>query len=170
MSCYINSFKNRSYAIVNSGVLKRNLEKYQSLITFQSVIMAVVKADAYGHGEQIIAKYLSDNGIHHFAVSNIDEAIHIRKAGTIGQILVLGYTPIERADELVQHNITQTLLSEDYADRLIATSLPVKCQFALDTGMRRIGLNADNPDECERVIRKAYHSHLQLDGLFLICV
>lgn len=87
MSCNTNSFKNRSYSIVNLGTLKRNLEKYQSLITFQSVIMAVVKADAYGHGDQIVAKFLSDNGIHHFAVSNIDEAIHIRKAGTKGQVL-----------------------------------------------------------------------------------
>lgn len=133
--------------------------------------MAVVKADAYGHGDQVVAKYLSDNGIHHFAVSNIDEAIHIREAGAEGQVLILGYTPVERAEELLQYDITQALLSEDYADRLIATNLPVKCQFALDTGMRRIGLNADDSDKCERVIRKAYRSRLQLDGLFThLCV
>ena len=163
--------RRRCYTEICLSTLFRNLIQYQSFLSVEMLIMAVVKADAYGHGDQVVSKYLSDNGIHHFAVSNIDEAIHIRKAGTIGQILVLGYTPVERAEELIQHNVTQTLLSEDYTDRLTATNLPVKCQFALDTGMRRIGLNADDPDECERVIRKAYNSHLQLDGLFThLCV
>ena len=83
----------------------------------------------------------------------------------------MGYTPIERVQDLINYDITQTLLSEDYAGRLASTNLPVKCQFALDTGMRRIGLNADYPDKCERVIRKTYHSHLLLDGLFThLCV
>ena len=148
-----------------------NLSIYRSKLGHNQAIMAVVKADAYGHGDQIVAKYLSDSGICHFAVSNLDEAIHIREAGAEGQVLILGYTPVERAEELLQYDITQALLSEDYADRLIATNLPVKCQFALDTGMRRIGLNADDPDKCERVIRKAYRSRLQLDGLFThLCV
>lgn len=50
--------------------------------------MAVIKADAYGHGDQVVGKFSSENGIRHFAVSNIDEAIHIRKAHIEGQILM----------------------------------------------------------------------------------
>lgn len=69
-------------------------------------IMAVVKADAYGHGDMVVDKFLSDNGVHHFAVSNIDEAIHLRKANVEGQILILGYTHIERAKDLVEYGIT----------------------------------------------------------------
>ena len=161
----------RSWCSIKLQQLNRNLSFYNESLSSSVEIMAVVKADAYGHGDGIIAKYLFDNGIRHFAVSNIDEAIHIREAGAEGQVLILGYTPVERAEELLQYDITQALLSEDYADRLTATNLPVKCQFALETGMRRIGLNADDPDECERVIRKAYNSHLQLDGLFThLCV
>ncbi len=166
-----NKSTERSWVEVSRKKLLNNLIIYKTQLPDPLKVMAVVKADAYGHGDQVVAKYLSDNGIHHFAVSNIDEAIHIRKAGAEGQVLILGYTPVERAEELVQHNITQTLLSEDFADRLIAMNLPVKCQFALDTGMRRIGLNANDPDECERVIRKVHHSRLQLDGLFThLCV
>lgn len=132
--------------------------------------MAVVKADAYGHGDQVVAKYLSDRGIRHFAVSNIDEAIHIRTAGVEGQILILGYTPIDRAGELIEYDIIQTLLSEEYAKKLAATGFLVKCQFAIDTGMRRIGLNADDPEYCEKVIRE-YSSRLKLNGLFThLCV
>lgn len=161
----------RCYVEINLSNLLNNLRIYKKTLPHNTDIMAVVKADAYGHGDQVVAKYLSDNGIHNFAVSNIDEAIHIREVGAEGQVLILGYTPIERADELIKYHITQTLLSEDYSDRLASTNLPVKCQFALDTGMRRIGLNADDPDECERVIRKICSSILQLEGLFThLCV
>lgn len=133
--------------------------------------MAVVKADAYGHGDKVVAKYLSDAEINHFAVSNIDEAIHIREAGAEGQILILGYTPVERAKDLIRYDITQALLSEDYAEKLASQMQPIKCQFAIDTGMRRIGLKAEDPDNCERVIRETYSTNLQLDGLFShLCV
>ena len=160
----------RSWVEIDLKKLQRNYEIYKESQKSNSEIMAVVKADAYGHGDQIVAKFLSDNGVRNFAVSNIDEAIHIRKAGAKGQILILGYTPVDRAVELIQFDITQTLLSEEYAEKIAATSLPVKCQFALDTGMRRIGLNADDPDKCEEIIRK-YHLKLKLNGLFThLCV
>ena len=122
----------------------------------------MVKADAYGHGDKEVAATLDAMGVKHFAVSNIDEAIHVRNV-TDGEILILGYTPIDMAEELVENNITQALLSEEYAEALLSTGQPIKCQFAIDTGMRRIGLNADDPDECERVIRK-YGQYLT--GLF----
>lgn len=163
--------KGRSWVEIDLSILKNNIVKYKNSIPSNIDIMAVVKADAYGHGDRVIAKNLSDYGVRHFAVSNIDEAIHIREAGVIGQILILGYTPIERAQELITYDITQALLSEEYAERLVATQYPIKCQFALDTGMRRIGLNADDLGECERAIRKAAFSSLHLNGLFThLCV
>ena len=159
----------RSWVEIDLARLKGNLDIYAGAAGGRE-IMAVVKADAYGHGDQRIASFLWENGIKRFAVSNIDEAIHIRQAGVGGQILILGYTPVSMAPRLVEYDLTQTLLGEDYAARLSGTGVPVRCQFALDTGMRRIGLNADDPDECERVIRK-YASRLRLEGLFThLCV
>ena len=132
--------------------------------------MAVVKADAYGHGDTVVAKYLYDNGVQYFAVSNVDEAIRIRNAGVGGKILILGYTPFNRARDLVEYDITQALISEEYAERLSMENVPVKSEFAIDTGMRRIGLNADDPESCENVIRK-YRDVLGIDGLFThLCV
>lgn len=160
----------RSYTQIKLSFLRQNLKAYAKNCTTNE-IMAVVKADAYGHGDRKVSKFLSDNGIRHFAVSNIDEAIHIREAGAQGQVLILGYTPIDRLQDLITYDVTQALLSEDYADRLASTNLPIKCEFAIDTGMRRIGLDADDPDECERLIRQYYSSNLQLDGLFThLCV
>lgn len=163
--------KNRCWVEISLMKLNDNFERYLGSISYADRIMAVVKADAYGHGDKVISKYLSDKGVHHFAVSNIDEAIHIREAGVEGQILILGYTPIERAEDLLTYDITQALLSKDYAERLAKTALPIKCQFAIDTGMRRIGLNADEPENCEQAIRMVFKSNLRLDGLFThLCV
>ena len=159
----------RSWVEINLHTILNNLEiyKYQSNATD---VMAVVKADAYGHGDKVVAKYLSDHKVRNFAVSNIDEAIHIREAGVVGQILILGYTPICRTRDLITYDITQTLISEEYAMRIAETGYKVKCQFAIDTGMRRIGLNGDNPELCERIIRE-YASRLTLNGVFThLCV
>ncbi|MBR7033785.1 MAG: alanine racemase [Clostridia bacterium] len=157
----------RSWIEIDLCQLKKNYGIYKSFQPEGRGIMAVVKADAYGHGDTEVSAELSSLGVDHFAVSNIDEALHVRRV-TDGEILILGYTPVDKAGELVENNITQTLLSEEYAEMLLGTGLPVRCQFAIDTGMRRIGLNADHPEECERVIRK-YSD--RLTGLFThLCV
>ena len=158
----------RSWVEINLDVLASNYSIYKSLIPSTQEIMAVVKADAYGHGEGKVAKKLQELGCKHFAVSNIEEAILLREADVNGQILILGYTPISSAEELLNYDITQALLSEDYAERL--KDRGIKAQFAIDTGMNRIGLDADNPEECERIIRK-YASSFDLTGMFThLCV
>lgn len=164
----MNNYADRCWTEIDLEQIKKNLSIYKANLHDRSEIMAVVKADAYGHGDAVVAKLLSDNGICDFAVSNIDEAIHIRKAGVDGRIIILGYTPLKRINDLVNYDITQALLSEEYAEEISRSGYRIKCQFALDTGMRRIGLNADDPNECERVIRK--YADL-LNGLFThLCV
>lgn len=163
------SVTKRSWVEINLTNVNDNYKIYTSLHPSDREIMAVVKADAYGHGDQEISSILSNVGVKYFAVSNINEAIRVRSV-TNGEILILGYTPLDRAKDLIAYDVTQALLSEEYAEKLAESSFPVKCQFALDTGMRRIGLNADNPEVCEHVIR-LYHKKLKLDGLFThLCV
>ena len=160
----------RSWVEISLPILMKNYEIYKSQLPDGIQVMAVVKANAYGHGDTVVAKYLYDNGVRYFAVSNVDEAIHIRNAGVGGKILILGFTPFARARDLVEYDITQALLSEEYAERLSKESLPIKSEFAIDTGMRRIGLNADDPASCEKVIRR-YRDELGVDGLFThLCV
>ena len=157
----------RSWVEINLSNLERNYEIYRSHahLNPDGAVMAVVKADAYGHGDQEVTRVLSEIGVRHFAVSNIDEAIRVRQAAPEGQILVLGYTPFFFFFFLVRYDITYSLLSEEYAAGMAAEGLPVRCQFAIDTGMRRIGLNADAPEACERAIRR-FAGQLRLDGLF----
>lgn len=160
----------RSQVVINIEQLKSNYQIYNSFLPPCCKPMVVVKANGYGHGDVEVARALSQIGVNNYAVSNIDEAIRLRKAGIQGQILVLGFTDVDRANELLLFDITQALLSEEYAQVLSEKEPLVKCHFAIDTGMRRIGLNADNPSECERIIRH-YSSKLKLTGLFThLCV
>ena len=77
--------------------------------------MAVVKADAYGHGDAMVAKALSDHGVKLFAVSNIDEAVGLRNAGVDGEILILGYSSPKYANTIYYLNLTQAIVSDEYA-------------------------------------------------------
>lgn len=153
----------RSWVEIDLNVLKNNWKILRQEVPPDRRIMAVVKADAYGHGACEIAQVLQELGCTDFAVSNPEEALALREAGITGQILVLGWTPPEYVGLLCKAGITQALLSEEYALSLSGKGL--KAQFALDTGMNRIGLDAEDPEACERVIRR-FASSFELTGLF----
>ena len=159
-------FIRRSWVNVDPSAVLNNIRCYQKALEHEAAIMAVVKADAYGHGDRQIARYLWNNGVRLFAVSNIEEAAGLREEGIGGRILILGYTPVHEAVRLVDLELDQALLDETYTRMLSATGLPVRCQMALDTGMNRIGLDADDPQACEAVIRRTAAGPLKLTGLF----
>ena len=158
----------RSWIEIDLDVIKSNYNYYKSRIDDNQEIMAVVKANAYGHGDFVVANALQSIGCKHFAVSNLDEAISLREHGIIGQILILGYTPISCSDIIRKYDITQTIVSEEYAEKM--ANKGIKAQFAIDTGMNRIGLDGDDVNECERIIRK-YYSAFETTGIFThLCV
>ncbi|MBQ9163134.1 MAG: alanine racemase [Clostridia bacterium] len=162
---YTTNFSRRSWVEINLDQLRRNLALYEERLPEGARVIAVVKADAYGHGDARVALELNRLGVDLFAVSNIDEAITLREAGTEGEILILGYTPPELYGKLLEYDITQTLVSEEYAESLLSLSSDVKCQFAIDTGMNRIGLCADDAEACARTVEK-YYSRCNLNGIF----
>ena len=158
----------RSWVEVNLDKIAKNYNICKAQLPATQEIMAVVKADGYGHGAVEVAKTVQALGCENFAVSNIEEAKQLRGNGVQGQILILGYTPLSSISDLLTYDLTQALLSEDYAEKLSGRG--IKAQFAIDTGMNRIGLDADSPGNCERTIRK-YFSLFKLTGLFThLCV
>lgn len=170
MEVIVNQIEKRSWIEINLSQLKKNYLLYKNSLKADAEIMAVIKADAYGHGDVQVARLLSQSGVHLFAVSNIDEAVGLREAGIQGEILILGYTSVFYAKTLWHHDLTQAIVSEEYAKALAETGMKIKCQFAIDTGMNRIGLDGDNTDECERIIRN-YKDSLNLTGIFThLCV
>ena len=153
----------RSYVEINLETIRENYRILKKTLKEGQEMMCVVKADAYGHGAVPCARVFSEEGCRNFAVSNIEEALELRNAGIEGQILILGYTPASFIPELKAHEITQALISEEHAEAFRNSG--VRVQFAIDTGMNRIGLDADDPDLAERIIRK-YAGGLELTGLF----
>lgn len=170
MEVHVNQIEKRSWIEINLSQLKKNYLTYLKNLKVDAEIMAVIKADAYGHGDVQVARLLADCGVHLFAVSNIDEGVGLREAGIQGEILILGYSSVFYAKTLERYNLTQAIVSEEYAKALAETGLNIKAQFAIDTGMNRIGLDADDIDDCERIIRE-YYNKLNLTGLFThLCV
>lgn len=145
----------RAWAEVNLSQLRKNVEVIRSLNSPGTEIMAVVKADAYGHGDEHVVRCLAEQcGICFFAVSNLDEAIAVRSFAPDAEILILGYTPPEYAHEIAMYNIIQGVVSTEYAQALAAnTPDPIRCHIKIDTGMGRIGLKHDTPAQCAAEIR-----------------
>lgn len=170
MEIVVNQMELRSWIEIDLDQIKKNYLIYKQMLQKDAEIMAVIKADAYGHGDAHIARWLSEQGCRLFAVSNIDEAVGLRNAGIKGEILILGYTSPKYAKTLSYLDLSQAVVSEEYAEALAQTGQKVKCQFAIDTGMNRIGLDGDNPKLCEQIIRK-YSALLVVEGMFThLCV
>lgn len=170
MEVHVSQIEKRSWLEINLTQLRDNYLIYKSMLPAGTEVMAVIKADAYGHGDVQVARTLSWAGCRLFAVSNIDEAVGLREAGIEGEILLLGYSSPYYAKTLCDYDLTQAIVSEEYAERMASTGAKFKCQMAIDTGMNRIGIDGDDTALCADIIRK-YHDKLQLTGLFThLCV
>ncbi len=124
-----------------------NVEHLKALLPEGCSFMAVVKADAYGHGAVPVCTYLNRIGIRAFAVATIQEAVKLRKAGSKGEILILGYTPPQEAYLLTSYDLIQTAVDCAHARALNAAApYPVKVHLKLDTGMHRLGERAEHID------------------------
>ena len=156
----------RCWAEVDLSQIVRNYRLYRDSMKVKKEVMCVVKANAYGHGDVQVSLALEKAGCARFAVSNVEEAVRLRTGGVRGEILILGYTPVSEAKLLTANCITQTLTDEDYARALAeAADGEIRCHWALDTGMRRIGLNADDPQAALQTILST-QSPLKVTGLF----
>ena len=106
-------------------------------------LCCVVKADGYGHGAAALAAMYEKLGADFFAVSNIDEAKELRDNDITAPILLLGYTPVEDADDLARLDICQTVYSLDYAKALSEKcreyGVSINIHIKIDTGMNRLG-------------------------------
>ena len=139
----MSEFLKRTWAEINLDAIRNNYNEIRKAVKPSAKIMAVVKADAYGHGAEYIAKELSADGADWFALSNLEEAMQLRRAGIDEPLLILGYTPPEYATELAVNGISQAVFSADYGKRLSECArkkgVQVNIHIKIDTGMSRIG-------------------------------
>lgn len=137
------SSEDRAFLELNLKNLEHNVHVLQNAMPSECELMAVVKADAYGHGMYETATYLEKTGVKAFAVATIDEGIQLRMCGVTGEILILGYTSPHRAKELKKFELTQTLTDYNYMLMLNEQGYKIKAHIKIDTGMHRLGFSAD---------------------------
>lgn len=166
-------FLSRTWAEIDLNNLKHNYDLIKSHLNDKTKFMAVVKADAYGHGAKIIAKELDSYGADGFAVSNIEEALQLREFGINKPILILGYTPATLAKTLSENDISQALLDKDYAKRLLENAkqnnVKVKVHIKIDTGMDRIGFvhhKIDDNTAIDDIKNSLNNDYLIPEGIF----
>ena len=107
----------RTYVEVNLQAIRHNILEARHCIQEGTKVMAIVKADAYGHGAIPVAKALYDI-VDAYGVAMIEEAMELRKTGVDKLILILGYTGECWYEELVRHHISQTIYTYDMAKKL----------------------------------------------------
>jgi len=150
-----------TYVIVDLDAIERNIQAVRSKAGVP--VMAVVKADAYGHGAVPVAKLL-EKTCAFFGVSSISEALELRDAGICTPILILGHTPSAAFPVAIAQDIRPSIFSLDGAKALSAEALKqgkiARFHFAVDTGMSRIGfpLCEASADQCAEAA--------QLPGVF----
>lgn len=164
------NFLKRTWAEIHLDRAQRNFEILKSL-TDESCTRAacVIKANAYGHGDIQFMGCLEEKGADFFCVSNLDEALRLRKGGCKGDILILGWTAGEYAPVLAENNIIQAVLSVEHARELGANAAgkAVRAHIKLDTGMGRIGLLTADLDRCaEEMAEICAVKGLSAEGVF----
>ena len=130
--------------------------------------MAVVKANAYGHGAAAVARTALQNGAEMLAVANVAEALELRGAGIGAPVLVLSYVPIQAIPTAIKHDLSLTLFDEDLARQCIAAAdgsrAPLKVHVKVDTGMGRLGVNPQAVPALCRNLRDA--AGIKLEGVY----
>ena len=163
----------RTWAEIILDALEHNIREIRKITNPNAQIMAVVKADAYGHGVEKCAEVLLKNGADRFAVATLNEAIELRRLFSDVPILILGSSLESEADELVKNDITPNVYLTEFAKALSESALklkkPVKVHIKLDTGMSRIGFpihDGDNSDVIEEILAISRMPMLEIEGIF----
>lgn len=158
-----------TWAEINLDHIAHNVQAVQQTLPPGTAVMAVVKANGYGHGSGPVAKKALEAGAAYLAVSSVDEALELREKEIDAPILVLGYTPPDKAELVVQHKLTQTLYQPEMLEALSMAAQKwdtlAKVHVKVDTGMGRLGFTG--LDEalafCQRT---AATPGVELEGLF----
>ena len=146
--------------------IKENVKALASIS--QTEVMAIVKANGYGHGAAEIAEASVEAGATWLGVARLEEAMALRRAGINCHILVLGYTSPDRIAEAVNHNICLTIydagIGEAYAEKASKFGGGLRLHIKVDTGMGRLGISPDTAQSFIESISR--QPQLNIEGIF----
>lgn len=157
------------WAEINLDNLAHNMREVKRVTNTNTKITAVIKADGYGHGAIDIAETLLENGADRFAVATLSEAIQLKKHFPNIETMVLGYTPEILAEDIIKHNIIQTIYDYEQAKMFSKTAIllntKMKVHIKLDTGMNRLGLQCSE-ETIKTILKINELNGLIIEGIF----
>lgn len=158
----------RVYAEISLDAIRHNMAEIKKHVGNNTKVMAIIKADGYGHGAVAVAKAI-DAMADYYGVAILEEAIELRKNGIDKPLLILGYTSPRQYADLVLHNVTQTIFDFETAKKLSETAyslnMTANIHIAIDTGMNRIGFKAEK--ESLDTIKQIYSlPNICVEGMF----
>lgn len=163
----------RAWAEVDLDAIAHNIKQIRNITNPHAKIMAVVKADAYGHGFLEVAKTLIENGADALAVAVLQEAKQLRSRGIKVPILILGATDQAAAEDLIDFDVMPTVFDYEMAKALSYEAQRkdkiAKIHIKIDTGMSRVGYLAieETIDKTvEEILKIANLPYLEIDGIF----
>ena len=169
----MNDLQKRSWAEISLPNLRHNYQQIRASLPEGCRFLGVVKADAYGHGALTVSRFLQEIGADYLAVSCLDEALELRRGGIHMPILILGHTPPEYTETLIENDITQTVSAlakaAQYSEAATTLGKTLRIHIKLDTGMSRLGfLCAGNYFESgvSNLLRTLALPHLACEGIY----
>ncbi|MEH7775695.1 alanine racemase [Bacillus altitudinis] len=165
-----NAFYRDTWAEINLSAIKHNVSHMKDHIGQNVQLMAVVKANAYGHGDIEVTSAALKAGADLLAVAFLDEAISLRNKGVKAPILVLGAVPAEYVKVAVRYNVIMTAYSIDWLREVVKVmkgqmGQPIRFHLKIDSGMNRLGVKTiEQVSEVKELVHN--HSFLKLEGVF----
>lgn len=162
----------RTWAEVDLDAIAHNIKEIRKITNSASKIMAVVKADAYGHGFLEVAKTLLENGADRLAVAVLQEGKQLRSRGVNVPILILGASGEESIEDLINFDITPSVFTYEFAKELSYAAerkeKVTKIHIKIDTGMSRIGFLAgeDNEGIVDEILKISRLPYIEIEGIF----
>jgi alanine racemase len=151
---------------IDLWAIKNNIKAIKAITNTQ--VMAVIKANGYGHGVLDVAKAVTEAGAEWCGVARMEEAIKLRLAGITSQIMVLGYSPPKLIPEAIQNDIHVAIynphMAHAYISQAKSQSKRLKMHVKVETGMGRLGMAVDQVPEF--LVEFRQHPNLEIDGIF----
>jgi alanine racemase len=162
-----NRYYRDTWAEIDLSAIEENISNMKRHIGGSVELIAVVKANAYGHGDSQVAKTALSAGASMLAVAFLDEALALRKQGIKAPILVLGAVPPDTVNVCADNDITVTAYSNEWLKSAISylEGTPLCFHMKIDSGMGRLGLKTEN-DVREMAQLANDHENLQMRGVF----
>lgn len=164
---FVIEFMKRVWVEIDLDCITENISEIRKILPDPRII-AVVKANGYGHGALEVAQHFESIGVDFFAVSSLREAMDLRNGGINGKILILGFTSPDEAGVLTDNGFSQTVYSYEYAKALSSAlgGKELDIHIKLNTGMNRLGFDCCDADPIDEIENTLGLTGLRFEGIF----